>query len=416
MRMAEAEKNRLRNYFRGRRFLIMIGRLDVMGWAERQALLLADFLQSDIGAEVTFLTSKDGKLLGDRLRRKGISYYVCPVLTATTRKKALEMMARLYVLMRREIKPDLMIPFVARNSKIMAHMYRLIGARYTLWNQRDEGLGLYGSSTERRALRWVEDIVSNSWTGKDFLCDNYDVSAQEVYVVNNGIRVPDPKSIDPYWRDQLCLSDDCLVVAMVANMTSHKDHPTLISAWKSVVEWDRSNDSRVRLILAGKQSALGVKLKAQIFDEGLGDSVVFVGHTEKVEQLTKESDLIVHSSFTEGCPNAVLEAMAMGRAVVATDIPGTRQALGDEYANECLARPRDPDDLAARIINLLADDQLRDEIGQQNRARIRREFSVERMGYSYLNLIYKSLRRRGLANEAAEGALKKSSPLQADRT
>jgi glycosyltransferase involved in cell wall biosynthesis len=399
-----SEKDFLRRYFRGRRFLIMIARLNFMGGAERQGMMLADFLRSEVGAEVSFLTSTDGERMGRRLRRLGIDYHVCPVLSATTRWKNLKMLKRLYVLMRRHINPDLIIPFVGRNSKIIAHVYNLIGARYTLWNQRDEGRRLHGSAAQRRALRWVEDIVSNSWEGKRFLCDKFGLSDPQVTVINNGVRIPDRSQIPPYWRDELDLSPDVLLVSMVANITRYKDHETLLRGWKSVQQWGRSNGRKVALVLAGKEFGPATELKALAFEEGLGGTVFFVGHTDRVPALMKESDLIVHSSYLEGCPNAILEAMAVGRPVVATDISGSRQALGTQHAARCLAPPRDPDELAEKIVNVLSDERLRREMGETNLRRVRQEFSVEKMGYSYLRLIHNSLRRRGLANTGnAEG-------------
>jgi glycosyltransferase involved in cell wall biosynthesis len=90
------------------------------------------------------------------------------------------------------------------------------------------------------------------------------------------------------------------------------------------------------------------------------------------------TDLLVHSSLLEGCPDSVLEAMAVGLPVAATDIPGIREAVGPA-GYEHLAPVGYPDTLAQRILRFALDAQLRQEVGAANRARIAVFFSPERM-------------------------------------
>ena len=141
---------------------------------------------------------------------------------------------------------------------------------------------------------------------------------------------------------------------------------------------------------------MGDRIKILAFDLRL-NSVFLLGRVDDIPTLLNDCDLIVHSSVNEGCPNAVLEAMAMSRAVVGTDIPGMRQALGDACAERCLAQPHSASDLAERIVTVLEDPELRSELGAANFRRVKEEFSVEKMGFAYLRLIHDSLRRRGVA-------------------
>jgi glycosyltransferase involved in cell wall biosynthesis len=175
---------------------------------------------------------------------------------------------------------------------------------------------------------------------------------------------------------------------MIANVTVFKDHETLLYAWKEVVESNALSGYRPVLVLAGhlKEREHVKNLKVLAFDLGLGGSVRFLGPIDSTNALIYESDLVVHSSLTEGCPNAVCEAMALGKAVVGTDISGIRQALGDRNSELTLVGPREPKSLADAIVRLLASQQERERLGQANRRRIESEFSIEGMCEFFLSL------------------------------
>ena len=159
------------------------------------------------------------------------------------------------------------------------------------------------------------------------------------------------------------------------------------------------------LVLGGELRDTGTDLKVLAFDKKLCHSVFFIGRVERVTELLHESDLVVHSSVSEGCPNAVLEAMAVGKPVVGTDIPGVRQALGTEVPDLCYCPAGDAQALARSIMDLLWDTRLRGRLGQANKSRIRQYFSVSGMGQAYLALIESAMRFRR-EGKRAESAVK----------
>mgnify|MGYP006277829567 FL=1 len=372
--------------FIGRRFLIVIGTFSNLGGAERQALLLGEFLTKEIGAEVTFLASFGGELLERELDRLGIAHVVAPFGEhAPPARKCLNFLRLIPVI--RRLHPEFIIPFISYNSKVVGLLWKFTGAKYALWNQRDEGRGLYGSRLERIALRNVCDIVSNSYSGRDALVQKCGVAADAVTIINNGVVIPHTEDdTAPQWRQKLGVRRDALLVSMIANLSVHKDHATLLRAWKEVEEQMSASNREAALVLAGAPMHTEQELKALAFDLHL-HTVFMPGHVANVKKLLSECDLVVHSSKREGCPNGVLEAMALGKAVVGTDIPGMRQALGDRFAGDCLVPAADAERLAARICALLQEETLRTDIGAANRQRICREFSVKKMGYSFLSLV-----------------------------
>ena len=128
-------------------------------------------------------------------------------------------------------------------------------------------------------------------------------------------------------------------------------------------------------------------LKILGFDLNLSQNLVFTGPVDDVRSLISASYMCVFSSNLEGCPNGVLESMEQGKALVGTNISGLRQAMGDKYKNVCLSEPNNPNSLAEKILGIITNDELREEIGLYNAKRIREEFSVEGMVKQYLNLI-----------------------------
>jgi glycosyltransferase involved in cell wall biosynthesis len=97
-------------------------------------------------------------------------------------------------------------------------------------------------------------------------------------------------------------------------------------------------------------------------------------------------DLAVFSSFNEGLPNAVLEAMAAGVAVVATDYPGISEAVGAAGLS-LLVRSRDANDLADKIVLAALNPQMRKTSGAAGKARVAAAFSVARMANRMVELI-----------------------------
>ena len=174
---------------------------------------------------------------------------------------------------------------------------------------------------------------------------------------------------------------------MLASIYKFKDHTTLLKAWEIVMkEFEHSINNPV-LILAGAFKGMENQLKVLCFDLKIAQSVHFIGVTPFTNSLIEASELVVHSSNKEGCPNAVLEAMALAKPVVATNISGNLQALGTTHEELCLNFQNDHIDLAAKILCILRNKILGNEIGAYNQKRARTEFSISKMVDSYINLV-----------------------------
>ena len=120
---------------------------------------------------------------------------------------------------------------------------------------------------------------------------------------------------------------------------------------------------------------------------GLGDRVRLHGQLEPAQVCAhlQRADTLLHASLSEGLPNAVLEAMACGLPVVATDVGGTNEAVSDDVEGFLIA-PRDPHAAAHALAALWRDRELRQRMGDAGRARIQAQFTLERQTDQWMTL------------------------------
>lgn len=112
----------------------------------------------------------------------------------------------------------------------------------------------------------------------------------------------------------------------------------------------------------------------------LGDSFVFKGHTNDVSKAYSAGDLVVLSSISEAFPYSIVEAMMAGKPVVATDVGGVKEAVGEAGI---IVKPRDSEKLAAAILKLLLDSNLRASLSEEARERALNLFTIKRFKQLY---------------------------------
>jgi len=171
-------------------------------------------------------------------------------------------------------------------------------------------------------------------------------------------------------RRELGLPGDALVVGMVGRLVAEKGYRELFAAARAV----RRADPRVRFLAVGapdldKADAItGAEL-----DQAGGD-VCFAGWRDDVRDLLAAMDVFVLASWREGMPRSAIEAAAMGKPLVLTDIRGCREVARHER-EALLVRPRDQEALAAAVLRLAGDPALRERLAAAARRRAVERFS-----------------------------------------
>jgi len=194
-------------------------------------------------------------------------------------------------------------------------------------------------------------------------------------VIRNGVNLQkfDPAVIYPDVKTAAGIPADHLVVGYIARMTYQKDPVTMIRAFAAATQQVKD----VTLLMVG-----GGELKQTAIDTaqalGIADKVVFLDFRQDVPAVLKAMDIYCLPSLWEGFPIGVLEAMAMGKAVIATDVDGTREAVTHEQ-NGLLVPPANPEALTAAMVRLLQDFYLRKQLQQKAVKTIQTTYNVTGM-------------------------------------
>lgn len=219
-----------------------------------------------------------------------------------------------------------------------------------------------------------------------------------IETIPNG--VDPPKVLDRRdARAKLGCEGDALLVGAVGRLVEEKGLATLIAALAQVV---RESVQQVRLVILG-EGPLRPTLEAAVREAGLAGVVALPGFRPDAPQLLKAFDVIVVSSVNEGLSMALLEAMAAGRCVVATNVGGNADAVRHRQEG-LLVPPRDPSGLAAALRRVVEDPGLRARLGNAAARRFQRRFTADRMAAAYERLYWKIGGRRREAREAAAGS------------
>lgn len=171
------------------------------------------------------------------------------------------------------------------------------------------------------------------------------------------------------------------VVTYVANFHGYKGHADLVEAARLVA----GEFPEVLFLLVGRDAGTMAAVRDRVSALGLEKNVFLAGPRPDAPRVAASSTLVAHPSHEEGFPNTVLEAMAAGKAVVAAAGGGTAEAVADGRTG-ILVPLGNPAALAAALLSLLHDPARTRRMGEAGKARVREEFSMERMVRSHQEL------------------------------
>jgi glycosyltransferase involved in cell wall biosynthesis len=230
-----------------------------------------------------------------------------------------------------------------------------------------------GNALSRWKYRQVDCFICASDAIRQMLIAD-GVPAQRVTTVYEGIdfgRVEAAPKADLH--AELWLPHQAPVVGNVAALVPHKGQRHLIEAAAIVVK----EIPDARFVIAG-EGELRPALERQIKEHRLEKHVFLAGFRPDILSVHKAFDVFVMSSVTEGLGTSLLDAMACGKPIVATTAGGMPEVVVNGRTG-LLVPPRDHEAMAGAIVRLLRDEALRARMGEAGEARVREQFSSERM-------------------------------------
>jgi glycosyltransferase involved in cell wall biosynthesis len=214
-------------------------------------------------------------------------------------------------------------------------------------------------------------VIANSDSGRQALLAR-GVSAGRVAVVRNGLDLARFQHGSEPLRETS--PNGGRTIGMVARMEADKDHELLVVAMHEVLARHRD----ARLLLAG-DGTLRPQVERRIRDLGIGSAVECLGDVQRTESVYSRIDIYVQASAVkEGTSNSIIEAMASGRPVIATDLGGNREVVQTGETG-LLVPSGDPAALAGAILSLMEDPAIARRMGAAGAARAARVYSRDSM-------------------------------------
>jgi glycosyltransferase involved in cell wall biosynthesis len=236
---------------------------------------------------------------------------------------------------------------------------------------------------------WCDHIVAISEGIRRVLLD-WGVPPQKVSCVRSAIDLtPYLGDADPTaFRRRFGIPEDALMVATLAQLIPRKGHRVLLEVIPRILE----QVPNARFLFFG-EGPYRSTLESLVERKGLTGIVQLPGYVTETPALLRAADAIVHPALREGLGIAILEAMGMGKPVVASAVGGIPEVI-DGPETGFLVPPGDSSALEDALVRLLRDSDLRRRIGDAAARRIRDEFSIDAMVAGNLDIYTRLLHTR----------------------
>jgi glycosyltransferase involved in cell wall biosynthesis len=246
---------------------------------------------------------------------------------------------------------------------------------------------------ERLATLFCDLVISVNAEDRQRAIENKVAPPDKIVTVLNGIdTTPFEKAQAPTTlRDELDPTGEAILLGSTGRLSTQKGFSYLINAMPLVLEAYPD----ARLVIAGK-GPLYEELDALIGELALNEQCKLLGFRDDIPELLTCLDIFVLPSLWEGLSISLLEAMAAGKPIVATDIRGTREVLEDGV-DGVVVPPGDPAALKGGIADLIEDRERALVLGECAREKVRTAFSEEAMVRNTLEL-YRSYHRQKVSN------------------
>lgn len=223
---------------------------------------------------------------------------------------------------------------------------------------------------------WGKKIIAISEQVKEHLINDFGVTEGDIIVIHNGIDIKKFEPVSQALKQKAKIAlrlGDSPVVGIVARLSDVKGHTYLIEAFKQALT--KIPDAKLLIAGEGKMKDELLSLSRRM---GIAERVYFIPEVDDTRDVLSAIDVFVMPSLKEGLGLALMEAEAMGLAVVGSDIGGIRTLIKNRVSG-LLVKPTDVDGLAQAITELLQNPKEAGSLGSAARAFINENFSDAKM-------------------------------------
>ncbi len=223
---------------------------------------------------------------------------------------------------------------------------------------------------------WGERTIAISESVRKHLVEDFRLREERVTLVYNGIELAKHSSgaqaKDQDLMKSIGIKEGAMIIGTIGRLSPVKGYKFLVSAFKDVF----LNKDECQLLFVG-EGPDEKHLKQQVEDLGIGGKVLFTPGGEPLDKYLALMDIFVLPSVHEGLGLALMEAMASGRACIATSVGGLTELITHEK-DGLLIPPKSPEALSRAILRLAEDSPLRERLAQAAREKAMKNFSIEK--------------------------------------
>lgn len=264
---------------------------------------------------------------------------------------------------------------VAKTAKVPHIVYTAHGFHFHEYGSKIKNFIYY--RLEKFAGRFTDVLITINK-------DDYEVAKKQnivphgkvVYIKGVGVDLErfDPRELDKGNKESLLkkfkTNDEFLIIA-IAELIKGKNIIDILKGGKIVASHNRA----FKISIVGDGSLKSELIQFARSEKLVNERILFLGRRSDIPELLSISDLFVTTSYREGLPRAMIEAMAMEKPIVAYNIRGVRD-LVEDGVNGFLAPFGDVNGLAEKIIYLMEHPEVAEEMGKKGREKVEREFSL----------------------------------------
>lgn len=358
-----------------------------LGGSEKHVIRLASGLREkghDVGIATLF---REGFLL-DEVLKEGIPFECLKIKSGWLLSPF-----HIFEWLQKE-RPDVLHTYLFGFHFFAGLAARLAGIPLVLSSRRDVEYG------QRKRDLFIESL-GNLFVDRVICCakaaqrraseKEFWLSPEKLNTIYNGVdlerfKITHPEKI----RKEFDIPDNVPVIGTVGNLSHKKGTPFLLDAMGLIIP----AHPHARFLLVGA-GPLEKEMKEKAIHLAPRGQIIFTGPRSDIPDLMSAMDIFVLASLFEGLPNVLLEAMTLGKPVIATQVGGIPELI-ESRGDGILVPPQNPQELARAVLTLLEDPSRAKAMGERGQEKIKTHFLLGRMVDQYDHLYYSLARAKGM--------------------